>query len=193
MDPDTDTRVPVLSDLGDALERAVYTEWYRWFVRLLIPVVLLLGTVHVARLFAGDLVSLSAETARLVELATSLALGLFVLAGTVQLVVFARGVRRRETIVAKSAEDVERSADDVTKVAEELDEAIDDPSRIEDDPEDIETTVEQAEEQATDAKETVEKVKGELNPPDDTESTDDDGTGDAAEDVGQDGDTVEDS
>lgn len=196
MEAGPDDRVPVLSTLGDALERAVYSGWYRWFVRLLVAIVVVLGAVHLVRLVSEDALGLSATSLGVLELATGLALGLFVLAGAVQLLVFARGIHRREAIVAASAEDVERSADDVTEAAEELEKAVEDPERIETAPEEIESTVERAEAQATGAKETAEKVKGELDPPtdgagDDGGGADGSGAGDASDDgsgAGEEGD-----
>lgn len=171
MDPSEGERVTVLSDLGDALEGVVFTDRYRWFVRVLLAVVAVLGSIHLLRVAAGDLLGLSSGAARLLELATSLALTAFVVAGALQLLLFSRGVRRREAMVAKSAEDVERSADDVTRAAEELDRAIDEPERIEADPEEIESQVERAEEQATGAKETAEQVRDELDPPGELDGT----------------------
>lgn len=166
MDPSEGERVAVLSDLGDALEGVVFTDRYRWFVRVLLATVAVLGAISLLR-YATDVLALSPEAARLLEVATGVALTAFVLAGALQLLLFARGVRRREGMVARSAEDVERSADDVTRAAEELDRAIADPASIEADPDGIESTVERAEAQATDAKETVERVKEDLDPPGD--------------------------
>lgn len=193
MDPSDGERVAVLSDLGDALEGVVFTDRYRWFVRGLLAIVAVLGAISLVR-YATDALALSAGSAWLLEVVTSVAVTLFVLAGALQLLLFARGVRRREGMVAKSAEDVERSADDVTRAAEELDRAIEDPERIEGDPERIESTVERAEEQATDAKETAEQVKAELEPPGDQPDRDafrtdtdtaDDGESQGNEDQGE--------
>lgn len=170
MDPSEGERVAVLSDLGDALEGVVFTDRYRWFVRVLLAIVAVLGAISLVR-YTTDVLTLSAESARLLETVTSLALTVFVLAGALQLLLFSRGVRRREGMIAKSAADVERSADDVTRAAEDLDRAIDDPERIETDRDGIESTVERAEEQATDAKETAEQVKAELEPPEDADDT----------------------
>lgn len=171
MDASEGDRIVVLSDLGDALEAVVFTDRYRWFVRVLLAIVAVLGAIALLR-YATDVLVLSADAARLLELVTSAALALFVVAGSLQLLLFARGVRRREGMVAQSAAAVEQSADEVTKAAEELDRAIEDPEHIEPDPDEIESTVERAEEQATGAKETAEKVKEDLEPPGDAEPED---------------------
>ncbi|MFQ3319384.1 MAG: hypothetical protein ACI8UR_000056 [Natronomonas sp.] len=171
MEPSDEQRIPILSDFADALERAVFTGWYRRFIRMLIVAVVILGILQLLRL-GTDLSVFSAGFTETLNLVTSVAVSVFVIAGALQLLIFSRGVRRREAMVAKSAEDVERSAADVTKAAEELDKAIEEPEQIEKDPDEIEDTVEQVEEQATEAKETAEKVKGDLQPPAEEEQAD---------------------
>lgn len=80
MDPSEGERVAVLSDLGDALEGVVFTDRYRWFVRVLLAVVAVLGAISLGR-YATDALALSAGSARLLEAVTSVAVTLFVLAG----------------------------------------------------------------------------------------------------------------
>lgn len=168
-----DDRVPVLSRIGDTLERWLFAGWYPWFVRGIVALVVVLGVVHLIR-YTTDALSLSPGGAQLLDLATSVAVTLFVLAGVVQLLVYARGVRRRETAVATTAEQVERSAEDVEKVATELEQVAKDPDGV--DPETVEQQAKTAEETASKAKETAESVKKDLDQPG-AEPTEGDGTG----------------
>lgn len=154
-----DDRIPVLSRVGDTLERWLFAGWYPWFVRGIVLVVAVLGLVHLLR-YSTDILSLSAGGAQLLELVTSIAVTLFVLAGTVQLLVYARGVRRRETAVATTAKQVEQSAEDVETVATELEQVAKDPDAV--DPETVEERAKTAEQTASEAKERAESVKKDL-------------------------------
>lgn len=169
-----DDRVPVLSRVGDTLERWLFAGWYPWFVRAIVALVVVLGVVHLLR-YTTDLLTLSSGGAALLELVTSVAVTLFVLAGVVQMLVYFRGVRRRETAVATTAEQVEKSAEDVEKVATELEQVAKDPDAV--DPETVEQQAKTAEETASKAKETAESVKKDLKQPD-AEPSEGDGTAD---------------
>lgn len=170
-----DDRVPVLSRIGDTLERWLFAGWYLWFVRGIVLLVAVLGLVHLLR-YATDVLSLSPGDAQLLDLVTSVVVTLFVLAGVVQLLVYARGVSRREAAVATTAEQVERSAEDVEKAATELEQVAKDPEAV--DPETVEQQAKTAEETASQAKETAESVKEDLDHPGAEPTAEDDTGGD---------------
>lgn len=169
-----DDRVPVLSRIGDTLERWLFAGWYPWFVRATVLLVVVLGLVHLLR-YTTDLLALSSGGAALLDLVTSVVVTVFVLAGVVQILVYFRGVQRRETAVASTAEQVEKSAEDVEKVATELEQVAKDPDSV--DPETVEKQAKTAEETASKAKETAESVKKDLEQPG-AESDAGDGAGD---------------
>ncbi|WP_435346918.1 hypothetical protein [Haloarchaeobius sp. HRN-SO-5] len=168
-----DDGVPVLSRVADGVERVVFADWYRWFVRGLLLVVAVLAVVHLVRAATADVLVFSTAGEQALDLVTSVVVTVFVLAGAVQLLVLARGVRRREGLVAASAEDVEKSAEDVERAAKELEAAVERDD--EEPPAELEERVERAEEQAGDAKETAAEVTDDLTPPADAG---DDGTDD---------------
>lgn len=159
-------RVPVLSRVGDALERVVFADWYRWVVRGLLLVVGVVAIVHLLR-YATGVPSLTPGGAELLTVVTSIVLAVFVLTGAVQLVLYARGVRRREAMVASTAEQVEASAEVVEEAAEDLEAVAADPDAV--DPETVEEQAREAEETASEAKETAESVQEELAQPADSE------------------------
>lgn len=169
-----DDRVPVLSRIGDTLERWLFAGWYPWFVRAIVVFVVVLGIVHLLR-YTTDLLALSSGGAALLDLVTSVIVTLFVLAGVVQIIVYFRGVQRRETAVATTAEQVEKSAEDVEKVATELEQVAKDPDGV--DPETVEKQAKTAEETASNAKKTAESVKKDLEQPG-TKPTEGDDVGD---------------
>lgn len=160
-------RIPVVSTVGDALEQLVFGRYarpYRWFVRALTALVVVLAAVHAARFLAGGSLGLTAGATRVLNLLTSAAGTLFVLAGVVQLLLFVRGVRRRETTVEAAAHAVEESAATVEAAAEELEDVVEEAAGDLD--ADVERAVEErtetAEERAIEAEETAEAVREEL-------------------------------
>ncbi|WP_256297414.1 hypothetical protein [Haloarchaeobius salinus] len=166
-----DREIPVLTPLADALERVVFADWYRWFVRGLLVAAGLVGAVHLVRA-TTDLLALSAGGAELLTVLTNVVVTLFVLAGALQLLMLARGVRRRELVVAESAAGVEESAEEVKTAAKELEETAADTGDEEVERE-ISDRVEQVEEQADEVKENVEGVKNELYGPKRAENDED--------------------
>ena len=163
-DPD---RIPLLSPLGDALERLVFTRTYRRFVVALLGVLTVLVALHAIRFVTTGVLDLTAASVGFLDVATSVAVTLFVVAGIIQVLLFARGVRRQQEMVAESAEAVEESADVLEATTEELEEHIDEaPPAV---APDIEETVETVAEKAEEAKETVEGVQSTLDPDERTE------------------------
>jgi len=164
----SDDGVPVLTPAADALERVVFAPWYRWFVRGLLVAAALVALVHLVRA-TTDALSLSASNTQLLSQLTSVVVTLFVLAGALQLLLVARGVRRREETVAESAAGVEQSAEQVRTAAEELEEtveqSVEETGAPEETAEEITGRAKHVEEQADEAKETVEGVKDELQGP----------------------------
>ncbi|MFD1646200.1 hypothetical protein [Haloarchaeobius litoreus] len=164
----SDDGVPVLTPVADALERVVFAPWYRWFVRGLLVAAALVGLVHLIRA-TTDTLALSPSGTRLLSQLTSVVVTLFVLAGALQLLLVARGVRRREETVAESAAGVEKSADEVRSAAEELEEtveqSVEEGGAPEETAEEITERAKHVEEQADEVKETVEGVKEELHGP----------------------------
>lgn len=172
MAPQGGDRASAGTRVGDALERLVFSGWYQWIVRGLLAALAVLAVVHAAR-FGGASV-LSGPAVRALTLVTSVAVAAFVVAGVVQLVLVVRGIRRREAVVAESAETVEESAADVERAAEELEGAIEEgeldasaPEGADERVERVEERVQEAEEGANEARETVEEVADELEAPDD--------------------------
>lgn len=159
--------IPVLTPIADGLERIVFAQWYRWFVRGLLVAAALVGAVHLVRATTDALALSSGGTAAL-TLVTNAVVTLFVLAGALQLVLLARGVRRREVVVAESAAGVEESAEEVKTAAKELEETVVE-TEDEEAEEEITERVEKVEKQADEAKQNVETVKEELDPAGDLE------------------------
>jgi methyl-accepting chemotaxis protein len=170
----SDNGVPVLTPVTDALERVVFAPWYRWFVRGLLVAAALVVLVHLIRA-TTDALALSASGTRMLSQLTSVVVTLFVLAGALQLLLVARGVRRREETVAESAAEVEQSADEVKSAAEELEEtverSVEEGSAPEETARELTERAKHVEEQADEVKETVEGVKEGLHEPEEKDET----------------------
>jgi methyl-accepting chemotaxis protein len=171
----SDDGVPVLTPVADVLERVVFAPWYRWFVRGLLVAAGLVGLVHLVRA-TTDSLTLSGGGTELLSLLTSVVVALFVLAGALQLLLVARGVRRREETVAESAAGVEQSAEEVRSAAEELEETVEQSVEAagapEETAEELTDRAKHVEEQADEVKEAVEGVKEDLQGPDETDEED---------------------
>lgn len=148
-------RIPVLTSVGDALERLVFAGWYRWVVRGLLVLVGLLAVVHLVR-FAGWGPTLGAGTVGFLDLLTSLAVTAFLLAAAIQLVVFARGVERRRDQVAESAAVIEQTAEEVEATVKEVERSAEEVERS---AADVEATASTVEESASDVERSAEEVE----------------------------------
>lgn len=114
-------QIPGLGWLGRRLESLMFGRYersYRLFSRTVVAATLLLGLANL--LVWLDVVSVAPGTAGLLETAGAVAVALFVLLGSFQLLVLARVLERESTNVATQAATLEARAGEVTETADEL-------------------------------------------------------------------------